>query len=88
MGSIQPVNDENIADLIASANSVLYLAQLILNKHIHFFYFNIWFTFTPLMRHLATRGIWYCGTVCVSHISEIRKGKAHDKDLMKKEGAS
>ena len=79
MELIQPVNDENVPDIKASVNSVFYLAQSILNKHIYFLYFNIWFTFTPLMRHLATRGIWCCGTVCVSHISEIRKEKPMTK---------
>ena len=84
MGSIQPVNAENVSDLNASANSVLYLAQSILNNHDCLLYFNIWFTFTSLMHHLATREIWCCGTVCVSHISEIKIGKTHDKDLMEK----
>ena len=83
-GKIEPVNNENIPDLKASANSVLHLAQSIPNNHNHFLYFDNWFTSIPLMRHLATRGIWCCGTVRVNRIPGRKKGKAHDKDLMKK----
>ena len=83
-GKIEPVKDENIPDLKASANSVLHLAQSIPNNHYHFLYFDNWFTSIPLMRHLATRRIWCCGTVRVNRIPGMKKGKAHDKDLMKK----
>ena len=57
-GKIEPVNDKNIPDLKATANSELHLAQSIPNNHNHFLYFDNWFTSIPLMRHLATRGIW------------------------------
>ena len=75
-GKIEPVNDENIPDLKTTASSVLHLAQSIPNNHNHL-YFDNWFTSIPLMRHLATRGIWRCGTVRVNRIPELEKGKAH-----------
>ena len=37
------------------------------------------------MHHLTTKGIWCCGTVRINCIPEIKKGKVHDKDPMKKE---
>ena len=54
-GKIEPVNDENIPNLKATANSVLHLAQSIPNNHNHLLYFDNWFTSIPLMRHFATR---------------------------------
>jgi len=36
------------------------------------------------MRHLATRGIWCCGTVRVPRIPGIQKSKTQEKDLIKK----
>ena len=87
-GKIQPVDDPNIPDLKPSANSVLHSAQAIPGHHNHLLFFDNWFTSVPLMRHLATRGIWCCGTVRVPRIPGIKKSKAEDKKLMKKRRGS
>ncbi|XP_064078497.1 piggyBac transposable element-derived protein 3-like [Macrobrachium nipponense] len=61
--SIQPVNKEGIPDLGASSNIVLHLAETIQSNRNHHLYFDNWFTSVPLIKHLAERGIWCCGTV-------------------------
>ena len=38
------------------------------------------------MNHLATRGIWCCGTVQVPQIPGIKKTKDDNKNLIQKEG--
>ncbi|XP_064083071.1 piggyBac transposable element-derived protein 3-like [Macrobrachium nipponense] len=62
-GSIQPVNKEGIPDLGASSNIVLHLAETMQSNRNHLLYFGHWFTSVPLIKHMAERGIWCCGTV-------------------------
>ena len=81
---IQPVDDPATQDLKASANSVLHLAQAIPSHYNQLLYFDNWFTSILLMNHLATRGIWCCGTVWVPRIPGIKKTKDDDKNLIKK----
>lgn len=83
-GKIQPVDDQTVPDLKASSNIVLHLAQVIPSNNNHNLYFDNWFTSLPLMSHLASRGIWCCGTVRVPRLPGIRKGKDADKALIKK----
>lgn len=62
-GKIHPVSREGVPDLGASANSVLILAESIPENKNHKLYIDNWFTSIPLVEHLATRGIWICGTI-------------------------
>ncbi|KAK3880920.1 hypothetical protein Pcinc_014570 [Petrolisthes cinctipes] len=62
-GKIEPVNNPNVPDLNPSSNSVLHLAESIPPFKNHKLYFDNWFTSLPLLDHLASRGIWCCGTV-------------------------
>ncbi|XP_066987389.1 piggyBac transposable element-derived protein 3-like [Macrobrachium rosenbergii] len=83
-GKIDPVDDQNVPDLGASANSVLHLAQVIPTDCNHLLFFDNWFTSVPLMQHLSTRGIWCCGTVRVPRLPGIKNSKDAEKALMKK----
>ncbi|XP_037790693.1 piggyBac transposable element-derived protein 3-like [Penaeus monodon] len=62
-GKKHPVRREGVPDLGASANSVLILAESIPENKNHKLYIDNWFTSKPLVEHLATRGIWICGTI-------------------------
>ena len=70
-GKIEPVEDPSVPDLKPSANSVLHLAQNISPDVNHLLFFDNWFTSLPLMDHLASRGIWCCGTVRPSRLAGI-----------------
>ncbi|XP_068215341.1 uncharacterized protein [Palaemon carinicauda] len=83
-GKIDPVDDQNVPDLGASANNVLHLAQVIPANCNHLLFFNNWFTSVPLMQHLSTRGIWCCGTVRVPRLPGIKNSKDAEKALMNK----
>ena len=82
-GKIEPVEDPNVPDLKPSSNIVLHLAQIIPSFKNHNLFFDNWFTSIPLLQHLASRGIWCCGTVRVPRLPGI-KTKDGDKSLMKK----
>uniref|UniRef100_A0A6A7GCV3 PiggyBac transposable element-derived protein 3-like n=1 Tax=Hirondellea gigas TaxID=1518452 RepID=A0A6A7GCV3_9CRUS len=84
IGKINPVEDPNISDLQASSNIVLYLAQNIPSHKNHLLFFDNWFTGVPLIDHLASRGIWCCGTVRDPSLPGISKEKKTDKALVKK----
>lgn len=62
-GKINPVDNPNVPDLKPSANAVLQLAESIPSFKNHKLFFDNWFTSLDLIEHLATRGIWCCGTV-------------------------
>ncbi|XP_050713415.1 piggyBac transposable element-derived protein 3-like [Eriocheir sinensis] len=83
-GKINPVNDPTVPDLGPSSNVVLHLCQIIPSDCNHYLFFDNWFTSLPLLRHLATRKIWCCGTVRQARLPGIKKGKHDEKDLMKK----
>ena len=83
-GKMKPVNDPTIPDLGASSNVALHLCQTIASNCNHYMFFDNWFTFLPLLRHLATRKIWCCGTVRQPCLSGIKMGKKNEKEFMKK----
>ena len=68
-GKIEPVDDPTVPDLKPSANYVLHLAQNIPSDVNHLLFFDNWFSSLSLMDHLASRGIWCCGTVRPSRLS-------------------
>ncbi|KAK3889423.1 hypothetical protein Pcinc_006587 [Petrolisthes cinctipes] len=70
-GKISPVDNANVPDLKPSANTVLQLAECIPNFKNHKLYFDNWFTAFPLIEHLATRGLWCCGTVQPRRLSNV-----------------
>ena len=77
-GKIQPIEDENVPDLKASANTVLHLAENIESHKNHTLHFDHWFTGIP--QHLAERGIWCCGTVRVPRLPGIPNNQHADKN--------
>ncbi|XP_050714265.1 piggyBac transposable element-derived protein 3-like isoform X2 [Eriocheir sinensis] len=81
-GSIQPLNKKGIPDLGASSNIVLHLAETIRNNSNHVLYFDNWFTSAPLVKHLADRGIWCCGTVRPCRLPGLKLSS--DADMKKK----
>lgn len=70
-GKLHPVGREGVPDLGASSNSVLILAESIPEGKNHKLYMDNWFTSIPLISHLATRGIWVCGTVQARRIPNL-----------------
>lgn len=78
------MNDPTVPDLGASSNIVLQLSQIIPSNCNHYLFFDNWFTSLPLLRHLATRKIWCCGTVRQARLPGIKKGKHDERELMKK----
>ncbi|CAL4070052.1 unnamed protein product, partial [Meganyctiphanes norvegica] len=70
-GKIEPVNKPSVPDLKPSSNSVLQLAESIPGMKNHKLYFDNWFTSVPLIRHLATRGIWCAGTVQANRLTDL-----------------
>ena len=70
-GKIHPVSREGVPDLGPSANSVLILAESTPENKNHKLYIDNWFTSITLVKHLATRGIWICGTIQARKISGL-----------------
>ena len=83
-GKIEPVNCEGVPDLKASANVVLHLAQIIPNNKNHILYFDNWFSSISLLDHLASRGIYSCGTIRAPRITGLPKNKTAEKDFIAK----
>ena len=80
-GSIPAVGRPDVPDLGASSNSVLILCETIPTGKNHKIYFDNWFTSVKLVEHLATRGIWACGTVQERRLRGV--AFTSDKDLKK-----
>ncbi|XP_018015118.1 piggyBac transposable element-derived protein 3 [Hyalella azteca] len=82
-GRIKPVEDPDVPDLKPSSNSVLHLAQIIPSNVNHHLFFDNWFTSLPLVDHLASRGIWSCGTVRPSRLTGLTKEMKCQKQITK-----
>ena len=80
-GPIPAVTRPGIPDLGASSNSVLILCENVPDGKNHKIYFDNWFTSMKLVEHLATRGIWACGTVQERRLRGLTFKS--DKDLKK-----
>ena len=72
-GKINPGDDKNVPDLKASSKIVLHLDQCIPSQHNHLLFFYNWFTPFEFLAHLASRGIWCCGTIRVPRIKGLSK---------------
>ena len=83
-GKINLMNSPLVPDLKDSSYAVIQLMQTIPSRKNHLLFFDNWFTSLPLMRHLATRQIWCCGTVRTPRLTGLKLTKASEKDLMKK----
>ena len=82
VGKIEPVNDQDVPDLGASANIVLHLAENIPINKGYRLYFDNWFNSLNLQLFLAERKIWCCGTVQPRRISGLKC--TEDKEMQKK----
>ena len=80
-GKIPAVSRDGIPDLGPSSNAVLLLAESIPENKNHKLYIDNWFTSLPLISHLATRGIWICGTVQARRLPSLEF--KNDKQLAK-----
>ena len=83
-GKIEPVMTDGVPDLGVSSNVVLHLAQIIPEHKNHLLYFDNWFSSIALLEHLATRGIWCCGTIRAPRITGLPKNKNNEKLLISK----
>ena len=83
-GRIDPVDDPSVPDLKPSANSVLHLAQIISPHLNHLLFFDNWFTSLPLLDHLASRGIYCCGTGRPSRLPGLSADMKCQKKIAKK----
>lgn len=82
-GKIPPVSENDIPDLGPSSNIVLHFAKNIPHDQNHLLYFDNWFTSVPLIKYLAEKGIWSCGTVRPNRLPGL---KLSDDSEMKKKG--
>ena len=84
-GKIESVDIRSVPDLKASANSVLHLAQTIPSGVNHLLFFDNWFTSLALMDHLASRGIFCCGTVRPPRLQGLSNDMKCQKTITKKQ---
>ncbi|XP_068226355.1 piggyBac transposable element-derived protein 3-like [Palaemon carinicauda] len=82
-GKIPPVDEDDIPDLGPSSNIVLHFAKNIPHDRNHLLYFDNWFTSVPLIRYLAEKGIWSCGTVRPNRLPGLKL--SDDSEMKKKE---